>query len=86
MPTTVEAIYEDGKLIPEHPLPFPDKARVRVTIESEAVAVDWLDMQVHPLPLATADFERLTEALREPPRNLPRLRELLKEPGKFGNA
>jgi predicted DNA-binding antitoxin AbrB/MazE fold protein len=35
MSTTVEAIYEDGKLVLHQPLPLPDKARVRVTIETE---------------------------------------------------
>jgi predicted DNA-binding antitoxin AbrB/MazE fold protein len=35
MSTTVEAIYEDGKLILPVPLPLPDKTHVRVTIETE---------------------------------------------------
>src|SRR5437016_5468323 len=47
---------------------------------------DWLEMQVHSLSLPTADYERLAGPSDQPPRNLPRLRELLKEPGKFGNA
>jgi predicted DNA-binding antitoxin AbrB/MazE fold protein len=33
--TTVEAIYEHGKLVLPRPLSLPERARVRVTIESE---------------------------------------------------
>ena len=47
---------------------------------------DLLELQVHPLPLTTSDFERLAEALEQPLRDLPRLRELLNQSGKFGNA
>jgi len=34
MTKTVEAIYENGKLVLSQPLSLPEKARVRVTIES----------------------------------------------------
>ncbi|MBE0539946.1 MAG: DUF104 domain-containing protein [Verrucomicrobia bacterium] len=34
MTTTVEAIYEDGKLLLPTPLPLPEKSHVQVTIES----------------------------------------------------
>jgi predicted DNA-binding antitoxin AbrB/MazE fold protein len=34
MTTTVEAIYEDGKLLLPKPLPLPEKSHVQVTIES----------------------------------------------------
>jgi predicted DNA-binding antitoxin AbrB/MazE fold protein len=34
MTTTVEAIYEHGKLVLPQPLSLPEKSRVRVTIES----------------------------------------------------
>lgn len=34
MTTTVEAIYEDGKLLLAKPLPLPEKSHVQVTIES----------------------------------------------------
>jgi predicted DNA-binding antitoxin AbrB/MazE fold protein len=34
MTTTVEAIYENGKLVLPRPLSLPEKARVRVTIET----------------------------------------------------
>ncbi|MGZ4973220.1 MAG: antitoxin family protein [Limisphaerales bacterium] len=37
MSTTIEAIYEDGKLVLSHALPLPEKAHVRVTIESNDV-------------------------------------------------
>jgi hypothetical protein len=38
VPTTVEAIYENGKLVLSHPLPLQEKAHVLVTIHSEAGA------------------------------------------------
>ena len=34
MTTTVDAIYEDGKLLLTKPLPLPHHAHVQVTIES----------------------------------------------------
>ena len=34
MTTTIEAIYENGKLILPRPLPLPEKSHVRVTVES----------------------------------------------------
>ena len=34
MTTTVDAIYENGKLVLPQPLSLPEKSRVRVTIES----------------------------------------------------
>ena len=53
---------------------------------AEAGSPDWLNMQVQPLPMSAADHDHLAAALDEPPRDLPRLRELLREPSKFGNA
>ena len=35
MTTTVDAIYEHGKLILPEPLSLPEKSHVRVTIESD---------------------------------------------------
>jgi predicted DNA-binding antitoxin AbrB/MazE fold protein len=40
--TTVEALYEDGKLILRQPLPLPDKAQVLVTVESDVERAAWL--------------------------------------------
>ena len=34
MITTVEAIYENGKIVLPRPLSLPEKSQVRVTIES----------------------------------------------------
>ena len=39
MSTTVEAIYENGKLVLRQPLPLPDKTRVRVTVEAEVATM-----------------------------------------------
>ncbi len=35
MTTTVEAIYEDGKIVLPRPLSLPEKSPVRVTIETD---------------------------------------------------
>ena len=34
MTTTLEAIYEQGKLLLSKALPLPEKSRVKVTVES----------------------------------------------------
>jgi len=39
MSTTVEAIYEDGKLLLQRPLPLAEKAHVRVTVEIDNGAI-----------------------------------------------
>ena len=35
MTTTVDAIYENGKIVLPRPLSLPEKSQVRVTIESD---------------------------------------------------
>jgi len=42
MSTTVEALYDDGKLILQQPLPLPGKTRVLVTIETDPERGAWL--------------------------------------------
>ena len=42
MTRTVEALYEDGKLILPQRLPLPDNSRVLVTIESDPERAAWL--------------------------------------------
>jgi predicted DNA-binding antitoxin AbrB/MazE fold protein len=49
MTTTVEAIYEHGKLLLSEPLPLPEKSRVRVTIESDAEREAWLKLSEESL-------------------------------------
>jgi predicted DNA-binding antitoxin AbrB/MazE fold protein len=44
MTTTVEAIYEDGKLLLQQSLPLAENSRVRVTIESETDREAWLKL------------------------------------------
>ena len=44
MTMTVDAIYEHGKLVLEHPLSLPEKSRVRVTIESDPEREAWLKL------------------------------------------
>jgi len=49
MTTTVDAIYEDGKLVLQQPLPLPEHARVRVTIDSELEREAWLKLSEEAL-------------------------------------
>jgi hypothetical protein len=44
MTTTVEAIYEHGKLLLPKPLSLPEKSHVRVTIESDPEREAWLKL------------------------------------------
>jgi predicted DNA-binding antitoxin AbrB/MazE fold protein len=44
MTTTVEAIYEGGKLLLLRPLSLPEKSHVRVTIESDSERDAWLKL------------------------------------------
>ena len=44
MTTTVDAIYEDGKLVLPHPLSLPEKSHVRVTIETDIEREAWLKL------------------------------------------
>ena len=44
MTTTVDAIYENGKLLLPTPLSLPERSRVRVTIESDTVRNTWLKL------------------------------------------
>lgn len=49
MTTTVEAIYQDGKLLLSKPLSLPDKSHVRVTIESDPEREAWLKLSEESL-------------------------------------
>jgi predicted DNA-binding antitoxin AbrB/MazE fold protein len=49
MTTTVEAIYEHGKLLLERPLSLPEKSRVRVTVESDPERHAWLKLSEESL-------------------------------------
>ena len=40
MTTTLDAIYENGKLVLPRPLSLPEKSPVRVTIESDTMRDD----------------------------------------------
>jgi len=44
MTTTVDAIYENGKLLLPTPLSLPERSRVRVTIESDTERDTWLKL------------------------------------------
>jgi len=50
MTTTVEAIYENGKLLLQKPLPLAERSRVRVTIESgDSEREAWLKLSEESL-------------------------------------
>ena len=50
MTTTVDAIYENGKLLLPNPLSLPEKSRVRVTIESnDSEREAWLKLSEESL-------------------------------------
>ncbi|HWV98912.1 MAG TPA: antitoxin family protein [Candidatus Acidoferrum sp.] len=49
MTTTVDAIYENGKLLLQEPLALPEKSRVRVTIESDTEREGWLKLSEQSL-------------------------------------
>jgi predicted DNA-binding antitoxin AbrB/MazE fold protein len=73
MSTTVEAIYEDGKLVLQQPLPLPEKAHVRVTIESEEASMSdveraaWLKLSEESLMKAwnNTDDDIFNELLKK---------------------
>jgi predicted DNA-binding antitoxin AbrB/MazE fold protein len=44
MTTTLEAIYENGKILLPCPLALPEKSPVRVTIESDVEREAWLKL------------------------------------------
>jgi len=47
--TTVEAIYENGKLVLPQPLSLPENAHVRVTIDTDVERAVWLDLSERSL-------------------------------------
>jgi len=47
--TTVDAIYEEGKLVLQNPLPLPEHSHVRVTIESDTEREAWLKLSEQSL-------------------------------------
>ena len=49
MTAKVDAIYENGKLILQQPLPLPERAHVRVTIESDTEREAWLKLSEQSL-------------------------------------
>ncbi len=49
MIATVDAIYEDGKLVLQQPLPLAEHARVRVTIDSDLEREAWLKLSEESL-------------------------------------
>jgi predicted DNA-binding antitoxin AbrB/MazE fold protein len=50
MTTTVDAIYENGKLVLSRPLSLPEQSHVRVTIESPDVEREaWLKLSEESL-------------------------------------
>jgi hypothetical protein len=65
MNTTVEALYDDGKLILQNPLPLPGKTRVLVTVETDPERAAWLRVSEDALQRAwdNADDDVFNELL-----------------------
>ena len=66
MTTTVEAVYERGKLLLPRPLSLPEKSRVRVTIQSsDAEREAWLKLSEENLlkTWSTTDDDVFNELL-----------------------
>jgi hypothetical protein len=71
--TTVEAIYVDGKLVLQRPLPLKDRAHVRVTIQADDTAMSdderaaWLKLSEQSLMKAwdNADDDVFNELLKK---------------------
>lgn len=71
MTTTVEAIYENGKILLPRPLSLPEKSQVRVTIESDPEREGWLKLSEESLTKAWAGktdgiFNELAAMARDP--------------------
>ena len=49
MTATLDAIYEQGKLVLPSPLSLPEKSRVRVTIECDLEREAWLKLSEESL-------------------------------------
>ena len=49
MISIVDAIYENGKLVLQQPLPLPEHAHVRVTVESDLERAAWLKLSEESL-------------------------------------
>lgn len=45
----MDAIYENGKLVLQQPLPLPERTHVRVTIESDTERAAWLKLSEQSL-------------------------------------
>ncbi|HTV39699.1 MAG TPA: antitoxin family protein [Candidatus Sulfotelmatobacter sp.] len=67
MTMTVEAIYEQGKLVLPAPLSLPEKSRVRVTIESDVDRETWLKLSEENLAKTwdNADDDVYNELLKK---------------------
>jgi predicted DNA-binding antitoxin AbrB/MazE fold protein len=49
MNKSFDAIYENGELVLQQPLPLPEHARVRVTIDSDVEREAWLKISEESL-------------------------------------
>ena len=76
MPVQIDAIFENGVFRPTRAVPLSDQQRVRITIDAEGTD------QV-AFTLGADAWNAFCEALDAPPRTIPRLRQLLAEPGVF---
>lgn len=70
-PLTIEAVYENGVLKPEHPLPLNEHDRVRVTIvpEAKSGSDDWVQ-RTRGMMKWTGDLETLERLVMDPDLSL----------------
>lgn len=82
MSTHLEAIYENGVFRPLQPIQLPEHRRVTVTIDEDAEIDSGSDDQAH-FALPPDRWQAFCEALDAPPKDIPALRKLLTEGGRF---
>ncbi len=51
----IDAIYEDGKLLLQHPLPIPEHAHVHVTVDADSEREAWLKLSEKTLTQSWAN-------------------------------
>ena len=65
MTMIVDAIYENGKLVLQQPLPLPEHAQVRVTVESDLERAAWLKLSEESLKSLGYDADDIFNELLE---------------------
>ena len=75
MTIQIQAIYENGMLVPLEAVPLTENQRVTVTIEDQGLAAAQIRFVLSP-----DRWQAFCDALDAPPRDIPALRKLLTNP------